>query len=144
MHRSGRREEQTVVGWVALIVLVLFSASPGFANTITVTNTNDSGDGSLRAAIAAANSGDTINFGVTGTITLTSTLNIASGITINGPGPSNLAISGNQSVRVFYIQGSVGQIVISGVRIENGSPVITGCLAPLMEVAASFSITSTR
>ena len=128
MRRSGRREEQTVVGWVALIVLVLFSASPGFANTITVTNTNDSGDGSLRAAIAAANSGDTINFGVTGTITLTSTLNIASGITINGPGPSNLAISGNQSVRVFYIQGSVGQIVISGVRIENGSPVITGCL----------------
>jgi hypothetical protein len=33
-------------------------------------NMNDKGPGSLRAAIARASSGDTINFGVTGTITL--------------------------------------------------------------------------
>ena len=41
------------------------------ADTITVTNTNDSGPGSLRQALADANSGDTINFAVTGTIGLT-------------------------------------------------------------------------
>ena len=32
------------------------------ANTITVTNTNDSGPGSLRPALADANDGDTIHF----------------------------------------------------------------------------------
>ena len=42
------------------------------ANVITVTNTNDSGFGSLRQALADANNGDTINFAVTGTIGLTS------------------------------------------------------------------------
>ena len=42
------------------------------AATITVTNTNDSGPGSLRQALANANNGDRINFAVTGAITLTS------------------------------------------------------------------------
>src|SRR5438477_5225130 len=42
------------------------------AATLTITNTNDSGVGSLRDALAGASDGDTINFSVTGTITLTS------------------------------------------------------------------------
>ena len=43
------------------------------ANIITVTNTNDSGPGSLRAALAAANDFDIIDAtGVSGTILLTS------------------------------------------------------------------------
>lgn len=42
------------------------------ANTITVTNTNDSGPGSLRQALADAGQGDAIDFAVTGTIGLTS------------------------------------------------------------------------
>jgi len=41
--------------------------------TIVVTNTNDSGSGSLRNALAIANDGDTIDAtGVSGTILLTS------------------------------------------------------------------------
>ena len=41
------------------------------AATITVTNTNDSGAGSLRDAIATANNGDTINFSVPANSTIT-------------------------------------------------------------------------
>ena len=45
---------------------------PVHAATITVTNTNDSGPGSLREALTVANDGDTITFAVTGGIVLTS------------------------------------------------------------------------
>jgi len=59
--------------WLAGATSILFVASPVFAATTrTVTSNADSGPGSLRDAIAASGSGDTINFSVPGTITLTS------------------------------------------------------------------------
>ena len=64
------------------------------AATLTVINTNDSGSGSLRQAIAAAAPGDTINFSLSGcpcTITLISgELVIDKSLTIQGPGASLL------------------------------------------------------
>src|SRR5215469_279990 len=73
------------------------------ATTIVVTNTNDSGTGSLRDALAIANDGDTIDAtGVSGTILLTSDeLQITHSVTINGPGAGSLAINGNATFRVF-------------------------------------------
>src|SRR5262249_14982881 len=65
-------------------------------STLTVLNNLDSGAGSLRADIAAAQSGDTIVFAPSlngQTITLTSTLSITTGITIQGPGANLLTIS---------------------------------------------------
>jgi hypothetical protein len=91
--------------------------------TLTVTNTNDSGFGSLRDAIANAASGDTIIFsgGVTGTIGLTSgELLISKNLTIGGPGASILAINGNQLSRVFEIS-SGASVSISGLTIQNGN-----------------------
>jgi hypothetical protein len=62
-----------------LVTLAVFNASPAFAvpTLRVVSNTNDSGDGSLRQAIIdadASNTDDSIVFGsgITGTITLTS------------------------------------------------------------------------
>jgi hypothetical protein len=90
------------------------------ATTIVVTNTNDSGSGSLRDALAAANDGDTIDAtGVSGTILLTSgELQINHNVTINGPGAGNLAVNGNATSRVF--ENFASNVTISGFTITNG------------------------
>jgi hypothetical protein len=55
------------------LVLLCAVAIPARATTITIANTNDSGPGSLRQALADANDGDTIDAtGVSGVIALTS------------------------------------------------------------------------
>src|SRR5882757_2467694 len=93
------------------------------AATITVTNTNDSGAGSLRQAIADANAGDTIDFGVTGTITLTTgQLLVVKSISINGPGSDRLTVDGNHASRVFQVQvDGGGAATIAGLTITNGN-----------------------
>jgi predicted outer membrane repeat protein len=91
-------------------------------STLTVTNNLDSGTGSLRADIAAAKSGDTINFAPSldgQTITLTSgELAITTGLTIQGPGASQLTVSGNNASRVFEVNSSQ-PVVLSGLTISN-------------------------
>ena len=57
---------------VAALGLGLLGALPGQADTLEVTTLADSGSGSLRQALAEAQDGDTITFGVTGTILLSS------------------------------------------------------------------------
>jgi len=91
------------------------------ANTITVTNTNDSGPGSLRDALAVANNGDTIDAtGVSGTISLTSgELQITHAVTINGPGPESLLVAGNATFRVF--DNLASDVTISGFLIAGGN-----------------------
>ena len=90
------------------------------AATITVTNLNDSGPGSLRQALADANDGDTIDFAVTGTITLiTGELVVNADLMIDGPGADQLALNGNAASRIFHI--SPGRTVtISGLTVMNG------------------------
>jgi hypothetical protein len=107
---------------VAMLVFAAMSALR--ANTITVTNTNDSGPGSLRQALADANDGDTIDFAVTGTIGLTTgELLVDKSVTIFGPGAENLVVNGSAMSRVFYI-GAGNTVTISGLTITNGDVAI--------------------
>ena len=82
-----------------LIPLLLACSDFASAATITVTNNNDSGPGSLRQAIANSSPGDTIDFdsSLSGqTITFTSGgLTINKNLTIAGPGANLLAVDGN-------------------------------------------------
>src|SRR5438067_1633124 len=70
-------------------------------STLTVLNLGDGGPGSLRAAVAAANPGDTIDFAVSGTLTLTTgEIAVTKDLTITGPGAGVLSISGNDASRL--------------------------------------------
>ena len=91
------------------------------AATITVMNTNDSGAGSLRQALANANNGDTIHFGIAGTITLTTgELLVDKSVTISGPGAASLTVDGNLAGRVFRVSSGV-TATIAGLTITNGN-----------------------
>jgi uncharacterized repeat protein (TIGR01451 family) len=107
--------------------LALLFAVNARAGTLTVTNTGDSGPGSLRQAIADALPGDTIEFALAypATITLTSgELAITKALAIAGPGPDLLALSGNGAGRVFRVDapGGVEQITVtlSGFTVRDG------------------------
>jgi hypothetical protein len=90
--------------------------------SLVVTNTNDSGAGSLRQVIADACPGSTITFNLpaNSTIALTSgELVINKNLTINGPGANLLTVSGNQQSRVFNI-GSGVTATLDALTIANG------------------------
>ncbi len=93
-------------------------------NTITLTSTADDGSpGTLRAALAAANNGDTIDAtGLSGTITLNGTaLSIPTSVTITGPGASTLTISGNNASQIFNINSGGVSATISGLTLSGGT-----------------------
>lgn len=100
-------------------------------STFKVLNTADSGSGSLRAAILAAENNpgaDVITFAksVQGTITLTTgELLISTDLTIKGPGSSKLAVSGNDTSRIFHVVGGADEtsaitVGISDLKVTHG------------------------
>ncbi|MBE9061267.1 LamG domain-containing protein [cf. Phormidesmis sp. LEGE 11477] len=96
---------------------------------ITVTTTADSGNGSLRNAIATAKSGDTIQFSnrlANKTITLrTGQLVLDKDLTIDGGRAPGLTVSGNQSSRVFYLNRKK-TAVLRNLTIANGKTMGAG------------------
>ena len=116
---------------------------PSQATTFTVTNLNDSGPGSLRQAVLDANANvghDTILFapGLTGTIVLTSgELVITDNVDIIGPAAGSIAVSGNNTSRIFDItDGEMSRI--ANLTLTNGRSAEGGAvraLAFLMEFA---------
>ena len=101
---------------------------------LTVTSSADSGVGSLRAAIAIAQSGDTIQFDsilANKTITLTSgQLEIGKNLTIDAKNAPGLTISGNNKYRVFDIKwdqnSNPTQVTLRYLTIINGKTTGSG------------------
>jgi hypothetical protein len=122
---------------IFLFFIFLFFVDSAMSATYTVTTTADSGAGSLRDAIAQANStseDDTIDFNITSgcsggvcTITLTSgtlvinSASTAGSLTItNAGGSQRIEISGNNSTRVFSV--NIGaNLTIDSITIRDGS-----------------------
>ena len=117
------------------VFTLIVSAISISAATFTVSNTNDSGAGSLRQAFidaTAASGADTIvfdsSFNTAKTITLASSLpNYSSPdpLTITGPGANLLTVKGNDTFRIFTLFFQVAtnansEVTISGMTISNG------------------------
>jgi len=104
-----------IIFMICALTISALGVTPAYASTLTVSNTNDSGAGSLRQALADAGSGDTITFDSSlsgGTIYLQSTLTISQDVTIDGSSlASKITISGDSDndstgdVRVFETTG---------------------------------------
>lgn len=114
----------------ATVAATLFAASAEPAS-LTVTNTGDDGVGSLRNAVLVAAAGDTIEFNLPSDdpgydssagvfiITLTSgEIMIERDLIIAGPSAANVAVSGNDSSRIFRV--TVGQVAISNLSFLRG------------------------
>src|SRR5271156_3012236 len=129
----------------AVVMPLVFLAISGLARaaTFTVSNTTDpaspmAGDGSLREAITNANTaGGTnniqFNAGVTGTITLGSTLPaIVSGetLTITGPTTSpGIAISGGNAVQLMVVNAGA-TLNLQFLTMEDGSATLGSTFGP--------------
>jgi hypothetical protein len=132
----------SVLTIVAVLVgFALAGAERAHAANITVSNTNDSGSGSLRQALADANDGDTIDFDLTypATITLTSgQLVVDKSITISGPGADLLTVKRDSAAPNFriFIVNSGKTVTISGLTISSGSA--TGSPLPVKAQALTI------
>lgn len=94
---------------------------------LTVTNTQDSGAGSLRNTIAQAQAGDVIQFDpalANSKITLTSgDIDITKSITIDGSTAAGLTLSGNQSSRIFNVLEKQIDVAVKSLTFVDGRAV---------------------
>src|SRR5277367_670828 len=104
-------------------LLMLFLAGGATASAQVVTNSADSGPGTLRSAITNAASGAVITFdpGLSGaTITLSNTLTINTNLTIDASAlPGGLQINGNGSVQIFNVAYTTN-VFLNSLTITNG------------------------
>jgi hypothetical protein len=113
---------------IVYIFMVLMMCSTVFATDQVVTSDADDGGGellTLREAIAAVGSGETITFSADYTITLASQLTIDKSLTITGTGEGQTIIQANASpntanYRVFYI--TAGDVTLENMTIQHGQP----------------------
>jgi len=126
----------------AVAALLGCGASSADAATFTVTNTNDSGPGSLRQAILDANAtagADTIAFNIPGTgvqtispLSSLPALTDDAGVTIDGytqPGSSpNTLTLGDNAVLMIELTGALVPGVVDGITIRSSFSLIRGAV----------------
>ena len=134
---SGRTPNPGLEGYPALragfvktyllapVIAVLCGISQASAAiTVTVTNANDSGAGSLRQALAAVPAGGTIDFavGLSGqTIPLASELVLSKGVTIDASGlGGGLSLSGGGATRLFRVIVG-GNLTLRSLTLTGGN-----------------------
>ncbi|MGH3087081.1 MAG: Ig-like domain-containing protein, partial [Rubrobacteraceae bacterium] len=138
MHKEIKTNLFKLIAAVFFATVALAFASPAWAADFTVTNTNDSGAGSLRQAILDANAteaADTIKFNIPGegvkTISPTSALpTISRPVTIDGytqPGTSHNTLEvGNNARLLIELNGATAGEYATGLVIATSDSVVRG------------------
>ena len=112
------------------VVLLLVVAAAAQANTIVVNDTGDSGAGdclnsgqcSLRQAVGAASSGDTIQLaGSTYSLTQGANIEISKSLTIAGSGVDATVIDGSGNGQVRILRVDAGMVLFQDLSINNGT-----------------------
>lgn len=128
---KGKQMKRSLIIFIILLGLAfsMIGITPVYAATLTVTNTNNSGAGSLRQAIASAAIGNIITFASTlsgKTIRLASPLTLSKNVTIDGSSlASRITISGDTDgngspdVGIFFINPTV-QATLDSLIITKG------------------------
>jgi predicted outer membrane repeat protein len=114
-------------GLILVIGAFLLLALPAHAATITVTNSLDSGSGSLRQAVFNASPGDRIVFNPATfnhalTITLSSQIEISKSLTIDGAAGSVVTptLDGNNAYHRIFLVRSGTVVTLTRLRLING------------------------
>jgi len=146
------------LGKILFLLLLAIALSLGVAAidtsaaTLTVTKTEDTNDGvcdadcSLREAVVAAASGDTVVFSSLfnspQTITLTlGQIAIDKNLTITGTGPNLVDISGNNASRHFFITGGV-TVNISGLTFRDGDGSVEGAGGAIWVTGSTLNVSN--
>ena len=133
----------SVLLFLAALIIFAVLANRVQAATIMVTNTNDSGAGSLRNAIATAAVSDTIEFDASlsgQTIVLSSHITISQDAKIYANGP--ITISGGNATRIFFIkpEGQGVHLEIDGLKLMHGGNITEDGGAIYMDAGSSHPI----
>ncbi|PLX00306.1 MAG: hypothetical protein C0593_01210 [Marinilabiliales bacterium] len=115
---------------LTFLLILLTGTFSSYGTIVTVTDLGDSGPGTLRQAIADASSGDTINFSVTGTISLMSEITIDKNLVITGPGIASLTIDGDHWYGIFDLYSSTTySFEVSGITFLKGLTTYGGAIS---------------
>ena len=121
--RSGKLLAWLLPAALMPALLMLILAGGATASAQMVTNTADSGPGTLRSAITNAASGAVITFdpSLSGAIiTLSNTLTINTNLTIDASAlPGGLQINGNGSVQILNVASNI-TVFLNSLTITNG------------------------
>lgn len=120
MNTSFSHHLRSPAGGIIAAAFLLWAGNAQ-ATTRTVSTLSDNGAGSFRQTIADSFNGDTINFGVAGTIALTSgPLNLSKSLTIVGPGARSLNVAGTTTSVITTLTVFSGNTTISGLTLGPG------------------------
>jgi predicted outer membrane repeat protein len=100
--------------------ILTVSAPLAGATTLTVTTTNDSGPGSLRATVAGANANDTISIPA-GRYVLASQIVISKPLQLSGNTPRTTIVDGGGATRIFEISPQAGSVTIDHLTLAHGA-----------------------
>ena len=133
-HRVLRLIAASLLVAASLASALVAQEQAARAATDAVSDSNNSGPGSLRSAVAGAASGDTVIFSVdcpsSSPITLDSAIEVNTDLTIDGPGAGQLVLDGvnldtDHAVAAISIPPNI-TATISGVSIDNAQFEICG------------------